>query len=60
MEPIITLTSFEAGQLYVLLSGSNMGKLSPELRAKLKDAFKGERKSNLPDAFEYATDEPGE
>jgi hypothetical protein len=42
MELTVTLTSFELGQLYAALGVSGLNKLSPELRRKLKDAFKQE------------------
>lgn len=63
--PIVILDAFEVGQLYVALD-KNIGKLSPELRKKLKDSFEKSRTQTVevrpvetaPDAYHYATEEP--
>jgi hypothetical protein len=62
VKPPVTLDAFEIGQLYVLLGDKGLGKLSPELRKKLKDAFEDNRASGGPvshDKYYYnSTEEP--
>ena len=63
MEQVI-LDAFEVGQLYVAL-GKDIGKLSPELRRKLKVTWESSRAATKEvrpvtperDAYFYATDE---
>jgi len=57
MDLTVVLTSFELGQLYAILGPTGLGKLSPELRRKLKTAFEDRRLVTTPDPYHYATEE---
>lgn len=47
MKPVI-LSSYELGQLYVLIPYSSLSKLSPDLKRKLKEAFEQAERPDEP------------